>query len=148
MEKTKHPYLKDILKTVGKVALIAGVTAIATPYLFGFAAGLFNAMFMGYVAGYATAGFGAYTAVKTACKDILTMRERVKKQQQEEHVNQKLEELTTKLNKFESKTTRPKEKQIQPNVKVVQQQPDKKIKWKPKWKPLFWRRAKQYDKAA
>ena len=80
MEKTKHPYLKEILKTIAKVALIGGITLVAMPYTFGFAAGLFNLMAAGYIAGAATGLAGAYTAVKLAIKDAMTIRERIKKQ--------------------------------------------------------------------
>ena len=145
--KTKHPYLKEILKTTAKVALIAGATVVATPYVFGFAAGLFNMMVAGYVAGYATAGIGAYAAIKTAVKDALTMRERVKKQQREEHVDEQLAELKEEVKKIRPQkvAAHTKGKKIQP--KVAKEQPKKKFKGI-KFNPLFWKKAKEYDRAA
>ena len=97
MKKTKHPYLKEILKTTTKVALIVGATAVATPYAFGFLAGFTNLLPAGYAAGVLTAGIGAYTAIKTALTDAFTMRARVKQKQREEYINAQLEELRKKL---------------------------------------------------
>ena len=91
--KTKHPYLKEILKTTGKVALIAGLTAVATPYLFGFATGLFNMITAGYIAGALTLGAGTLIAAKTLIKDTVTMRERVEKKRQEERLERLHNEL-------------------------------------------------------
>ena len=82
------------------MALIAGVTLVATPYLFGFATGLFNMMAAGYIVGGATLGLGTLMAVKTLFTDIITMRKRVKKQQQEEQNQERLERLRQELEKL------------------------------------------------
>ncbi|MGN0919895.1 MAG: hypothetical protein ACI4OR_03985 [Alphaproteobacteria bacterium] len=144
--KTKHPYLKEILKTTAKVALIAGATAVLTPYAFGLAAGFFNMMVAGYAAGYAVAGIGTYQALKTAVKDTLQIRERVKKQQREEYVDEQLNEIKKELKKIQpQKMTLSKEKEIQPEVSP--EKPKNKTKGI-KGNPFLWKKAKDYDRAA
>ena len=144
--KTKHPYLKEILKTTAKVALIAGATVVATPYVFGFAAGLFNLMAAGYVAGYTVAGLGTYAGIKTLVKDIFTMKKRVEKKQREEYVDEQLAELKKGQKKdHPQKVARIKEKQSQ--REEVQRQINAKIKEK-KFNPLFWKKTKEYDRVA
>ena len=147
MEKTKHPYLKQILKTTAKIALIGGITVVAMPYTFGFAAGLFNLMAAGYVAGTATGLAGAYTALKVASKDIVTMHERVKKLQREEHIDEQLEKLDKEIKKIQPKIVPQQGQQIQPQVNTIQEPAKKTTKWK-KINPLFWKKARTYDKAA
>ena len=145
MEKTKHPYLKDILKTTAKVALIAGVTLVATPYTFGFAAGLINSIWAGYAAGAVTFGLGAWCTGKTLFKDIVTMRGRVKKQQQEEELQARLQAIEEKLEKLQVKEINLPEKESQEEVKVPQR---KKPLRRGKFNPMHWRRFRQYDRAA
>ena len=143
---TKYPYLKEILKTTAKVALIAGATVVATPYAFGFAAGLFNLMAAGYVAGYAVAGAGTYLGIKTLVKDIFTIRKHVKEQQREEYLDEQLAKLKKGQKKDHlQRADRTKEKQNQ--KEDIQKPINTKIKWK-KFNPLFWKKAKEYDRAA
>lgn len=147
--KTKHPYLKEILKTVGKVALIAGATYFcAAPFVWGLTATVLNAMTAAEVAEIATLCVGGYIAAKTAIKDIFTMRERVQKQQREEYVDEQLAELRKGQKKnHPQKVTHSRGKQIQPRIGQKQVQHNKGVKWK-KLNPLFWKKAKEYDRAA
>ena len=145
MTKTKHPYLKEILKTTAKVALIAaGTYFVAAPFIADATAVFLNMFTAGTVAEIAVNCVGAYVAVKTLAKDIFTMRERVQKQQREEHVDKQLEELKNGLKKKRPpKATNSQKKQIQPKTTQKQAQTKKKM-----WNPLLWRKAKEYDRAA
>ena len=118
---TKHPYLKEILKTTAKVALIAGVTLVAAPAAFGFAAGFFNMMLAGQIAGGVTLGVGALITAKTLIKDIVTMHGRVKKQQQEEQMQERLSRLQEELEKLREEHKRSAERQA---PKELEQKPD------------------------
>ena len=100
--KQKYPYLKQILKTVAKTALLAGATLILTPYTFGFAAGLTNTLAAGYVAGIATLGFGAFKTIKTFVNDVATMGERVKAQQREDYIDSRFEKIENDLSNLRS----------------------------------------------
>lgn len=93
MKKTKHPYLKEILKTTAKVALMAAGTLVAIPCAFGFFGRLFNIMAVGSIAGWITLGVGTLLTARTLIKDIVTMRKRVEKQRQEERLERLREEL-------------------------------------------------------
>lgn len=150
---TKHPYLKEILKTTTKVALIAGATYFfAAPFVWGLTATVLNAMTAAEVAEIATLCAGGYVAVKTAIKDIFTMRERVQKQQREEHVDERLDKLEKEQKKGRPQkvTAHSKEKKIQPKTTQKEVQPQKKSKWK--INPFFLSRIKQrlreHDRAA
>jgi len=147
--KTKHPYLKEILKTTAKVALIAaGTYFFAAPFAWGLTATVLNATTAAEVAELAVTCFGAYAAAKTAIKDIFTMRERVKKQQREEYVDEQLAELKKGLKKnHPQKADHTKGRQIQPKVFQEQVQPKKDLKWK-KFNPFLWKKNKEYDRAA
>ena len=154
MEKTKHPYLKEILKTTAKVALIVGGTYFfVAPFIAGATAVFLNMLTAGTVAEIAVDCAGAYIAVKTLAKDVSTMRERVKKQQREERVDEELEELK-KLRAAQTKTTRPKQKEIGAKIKGQQELSKEKEPLTPhpkkrlKINPLFFLKKKRYDRAA
>ena len=144
-------YLKEILKTTAKVTLIAGGTYFfAAPFALGLTATLLNAMTAGEIAAGVVTCLGGYAAIKTAVKDVLTMRERVEKKQREEHVDKELGELKEGLKKITpKKTEKTNGKQIQHETTQEQEPPQKKKrKWR-KINPLFWRRTKkEYDRAA
>jgi len=136
MEMAKHPYLKEALKTTAKVALITGVTLVATPYVFGFATGLFNLMAAGYIAGGVTLGAGTLMAAKTLVTDIITMRKRVQKQQQEEWTRVHVERLREELKKLREKQQQDQvlPQQAQQTQELTEKQPEKlppkqKIHW-------------------
>ena len=141
MTTTKHPYLKEILKTTAKVGLLAGAAVLATPYVFGFAAGLLNLLAAGYVAGGMVAGIGTWVTLKTLVKDMITLRPRVQQKLREERID-------TRLGRLEQKMTRlmpPKEppKDWQP----VLPEP-KKERPLQKRDLLKMRRMKDYQRAA
>ena len=142
----KTGYFKEILKTTAKVALIAGVTAVAAPYAFGFAVGFFNLMAAGYVAGAAVTAIGAVSAVKTLVKDVTTMRERVKKQQREEYVDEKLEELNKNIKRMQPNRLQPSMTRLYTNQKDTKTAVQGKKKKIPNL--IFWKKGKQLDRAA
>lgn len=146
---TKHPYLKEILKTTAKVALIAaGTYFVAAPFVWGLTATVLNAAAVADAAEAVVLCLGGYEAVKTAIKDIFTMRERVKKKQREEYVDEQLNELNKKVEKGNLQEKTPlKQKEVHPKTTQKERPTPKKIKWK-KIKPLFWKRSKEYDRAA
>lgn len=146
MNKTTRYYLKDILKTTGKVALLAGVTAVATPYAFGFAAGFFNSMFAGYIVGGSVLGIGAWKTVKTLAKDVISIRSRVKKKQEEEELKEHLKEVREAVKEIKAKKAHQKDTEKQPEV-IEEQEVAPKTK-KRKINPFLWKRGERYDRAA
>ena len=143
----KTGYLKEILKTTAKVALIAGATYfLAAPFALGVTATLLNTIYAGQIAEAAVLCLGGYAAVKTAVKDISTMKERVEKQKREEHVDEQLEELKKDVKKVTPKktvymNTNGKETKIHRN-------PDQKKTMIRKINPFYWKHTKEHNRAA
>lgn len=144
MTTTKHPYLKEILKTTAKVGLLAGATVLATPYVFGFAAGLLNLLAAGYVAGGMVAGIGTWATLKTLVKDMITLRPRVQQKLREERIDTRLE----RLEQLEQKMTRlMPQKEPPKDLQPVLAEP-KKERPLQKRDLLKMRRMKDYQRAA
>ena len=124
MKTTKHPYLKDILKTTAKTALWLGVTAVATPYAVGFVAGLTNILTAGYVAGGMTVALGFYKSVKTWVTGIASMRQRVAQQERDEHQQEQLAKLQAELAKMKENTHSQPPVQNQSEISQQQEETD------------------------
>ncbi len=101
MTTTKHPYLKEILKTTAKVALLAGATVALGAFAFEFGAVYFNTLLAGYLAGGVVATVGTYSTIKTLIKNLTALPKRVAKQKEEEQLNQRFEKIDQKLEQLE-----------------------------------------------
>ena len=132
------------------MTLIAGGTYfLAAPFALGMVATVANAITAGEIAAAVVTCLGGYAAIRTAVKDIFTMRERIEKKQREKHVDEELAELKKGLKQVtRQRTGRTKGKQARRETTQEQVTPQKKkIKGK-RISPLFWKRAKEYNRAA
>ncbi len=102
---TKYPYLKEILKTVGKAALWTGVTLAAGAFTFEFAAVYVNLLAAGYIAGGAVTAIGAFATLRSFIKNVATMRQRVEAQKEKEAVQEQFQQMDRKIQKLERNPT-------------------------------------------
>lgn len=147
MKKTWQ-YFKEILKTTAKVTLIAGATYFfAAPFALGFTATLFNAMTAGQIAGAIVTCLGGYAALKTGINDIVTMKERVDKKQREKHVDKELNDLKKGIKKITPKKNVPVVENRNQHKADQKTAPKKKMHLR-KFNPFFWKKTKEYQRAA